>query len=280
MIRVAEGLGGLALILGLGATLFSLWTAVRDELVAVDRVRILRAELEAATSRAALDRPHRVPSPEAEDRIRGLLEELSATGERLPLATRAVVLTEVREVRSSFAAWLGAAAGAPPDASAHEAVRAALGSLHRELVMARRVRLDRSHVLAWALRATALLLVAAVAFLGHRLLQSYQAVEGANEALEDRLRRRNGELRGLRGELGRARASLHRTEQRLAEAFAQATEAQRARAELEARLSALEGDGGFKGLPRSVTTPASGAVDPAERVMQPAHPRHHKDAGS
>lgn len=249
MIRVAEGVGGLALVLGLGGTLLSLWGAVGDELEAVDRVRILRAELDSAATMLASGGPHQ-PEPEGAEwqRARGLLDELTVTTSRLPLATRAVVLAEAKAVRTSFAALLDAvrwpeahqaAAGRGP-AEELARVRAALGGLQDELVAARRARIDRTVILQWSLVAVGLLLVAVVALLAHRVIAAHQQIETANEVLEERLRVRSREVRSLRGELAKTLESLHRAEERMSEAFAQATEAQRARAELEAQLGVVE----------------------------------------
>lgn len=278
MIRVAEGLGGLALVVGLGGTLLSLWSTVRTELDAVDRVRILRSELGAAAARSGLPDATREEATERIATTKALLDELDEATTALPLSTRAVVLSEVRDVRSKFAALFAAQAraAAVPDAepsSAHRSeVQAALGRLHDELVGARRARVDRNTVLSWALEATGVLLIAVLLFLGHRLLAGYRQIESANEVLEDRLRRRSREVRALRGELGDALETLRRTEERLREAFSQATEAQRARAELEARLGVCEDRSGpVRVAPTSRSPTASPDGDDARRG-RPAAP--------
>lgn len=239
--RVAEGLGGLALVVGLGATLLSLWNTVRTELVAVDRVRVLRSELEAAAATSAMPERSDAEIVKRVTHTEGLLDELDAATEALPLSTRAVVLLEVREVRQTFEALLATtrvpATETEDPRVLHADIDRALTQLHDELVAARRSRVDRTTALTWALEATAVLLLATLAFLGHRLLAGYRQIEASNEVLEDRLRRRRREIRALRGDLDEALHTLRRTEDRLREAFAQATEAQRARAELEDQLA-------------------------------------------
>jgi len=243
VIRVAEGVGGLALVVGLGGTLLSLWGTVQSELEAVDRVRILRAELGAALARAGAESSGY--DPELAEHARGLLDELSAVTSELPLSTRAVVTSEVRDVRLAFASLMSrlqssATLGPVEVTSRAESlarVQDALQNLHDELASARRARIDRSIVLIWALEAAGVLLLMTLTFLGHRFVRAYQRVEGANEALEDRLQRRTRELRAVRVDLETVEEALRRAEERLGEAFAQATEAQRARAEIEARLA-------------------------------------------
>ena len=261
MIRVAEGLGALALVVGLGGTLLSLWSTVRTELDAVDRVRILRSELEAAAARSGLADVTDEAASERTVMTTALLDELDEAVAALPLSTRAVVLAEVRDVRATFDALVAAQGSA---SALRSDVHVALGRLHDELTGARRARVDRNVVLSWALEATGALLLAVLLFLGHRLLAGYRRIEGANEVLEDRLRRRNREVRALRGELSDALETLRRTEERLREAFSQATEAQRARAELEARLEARFGSSDDRSIPLQAA--------PAPRPAPPARP--------
>jgi len=238
MIRVAEGMGGLALILGLGGTLYSLLSTVEAEIAAVSQVRVVRAELGAAGVAVAAH----PEDPVVRRQVDALLDDLTRSTNALPRAMQAVVLVEVRGVRAAFEALLGdELAPARPEAPRSVArTQRALTRLQEELTAARRARLDRSAVLGLALKMTSFLFVVTSVVFAVRMVRAYQEVEEANGRLEERLARRASELRLLRGDLARTTEELHRAEERVAEAFSDIRDVHRARAELQHRLEEAE----------------------------------------